>query len=321
MRSRLTALGWPKGKVPWVLMEPLAQAAQEFLTHPGRAIGSSMVDSTASALPPYEIDALVVSAFLAARRSGRTDWRRMKIAVFKNRLLQLSKGKFDESNHGVRTFREMLESLHHKVSIEGDEVVLKEAPGTDSGQAPSPTQLPAPVDQDPSGTGPSVSNKERIRRDLWQAAVDYSSDTTYAWDPETLRARPRREGDLLVLPTVSPGEYQAWRTEFGAEHGAEKLARWTSGRGSMKELPMSLRGAWSSFLRSNVQQRLTTWFANNNLQAPEIVEVVPVPSPSTTNEDALREFVLSCVKLMTVEELERLPIPALASLRVRAREK
>jgi len=266
---------------------------------------------------PYDIGALLVSAFLAAKRSGKSDWRRMKIAVLKNRMLQLSKGKFKESFHGVHSFRQVLEKLHEKVTIEGDVAVLTEP----AGGTPVDHPVEAPTETGIGNPPDLGSAKVRIRPDLWQAVIDYSSGAIFAWDTEGQRARRSQKGDTHILPTVKREEFGAWRLEFAKEQGEEaNLSRWMNGRGSMAELPFRLRGPWSGFLRLRVEQRLKDWFTTNELVSPSITEVMPAnPNLVPSRDEDLREMVLACVKAMTPEELERLFLPAAAMLRARQR--
>lgn len=51
---------------------------------------------------------LLKDAFEAARTSGRSTWWEMTAAVLKNRLLQLARGSFDESQFGAGRFLDLL---------------------------------------------------------------------------------------------------------------------------------------------------------------------------------------------------------------------
>ena len=270
----------------------------------------------------YDLDSLVVQAFLVAKRRGKPEWRRMKVAVLKNRLLQLSRNAFRESAHGSSSFRQFVqEHLGHKVDLQGDEVVLREEPES---AAPQGADAPSPPVSDPRATAPvppSTATKLRVRRDLWQSLVDYSSGIRYAWDPELKQARVGRDGDRLFMPTLEAQEYGEWRKQFATEQSAATdLARWVSGRGGMKELPFRFRGEWSAFLRGKIEERLSGWFAANAIEAPAIIEQAPAiqPAASPGKESALRKLVMNCVRVMTEDELSRVPLSAATILRARA---
>lgn len=54
---------------------------------------------------------LVLRAFAWARASGRENWRVMTVALLKNRLLDLTEKKFDESRWGAGSTRKLASCL------------------------------------------------------------------------------------------------------------------------------------------------------------------------------------------------------------------
>ena len=100
----------------------------------------------------------------------------MRIAVLKNRLLQMSDRKFDERKHGAHSFREMLGQYPHILRIDSADVELSAG-----------KKMP--------------DAKQRVRADLWRAVMDYSSGRRYAWDTVQQCARPAEAGDTLIIPT------------------------------------------------------------------------------------------------------------------------
>lgn len=109
---------------------------------------------------------LIRDAFEAARRTGRTDWQQMTTAVLKNRLLSLTGRAFKESDYGAQTISELVRLLPDLLLFD------------QSTSPPTVRLLPSQMPVDP----PVVAEGTRIRRDLWNAVVDYRAPGRYVWD-------------------------------------------------------------------------------------------------------------------------------------------
>lgn len=273
-----------------------------------------------------DIDAvkrLVRLAFEIAKTHGKPDWQQMSVAVLKNRLLNLSSGGFDEKRFGAKNFTSFVQT--HL----GDVVQLH-----DNSQ-PARVELLA---QDKSkesraGTSHAVVERREVRPDLWKAAFDFSTGTTYGWDEAQALARAVEPGeDLPVLPTLTAEELAQWREEFAAkastslQSDAERgeLSKWKMGSGSIGQLPKPLRKPWVQEMMKRVESRLLRWFNAQGLQAPVIISggqgAVEHSAPEGTtveSTESLRSFVLACVKAMHHEELAALAIPAGILMRMR----
>lgn len=258
---------------------------------------------------PEDPKALVRKAFEMAMRSGKPDWQRMTIAVLKNRILSTTQGRFKESDYGVRTFSEFLGLIEDTVAV-------------DQSMYPPVASLVGAT----HSAGPPVDAEVRIRGDLWDAVLDYSSGRKYVWDAVRGVAREAEERDdpTHQLPTLSPDELKAWRAAFADSHKAEldeissgRLATWATKGLPTRFLPAALRGFWNADLKRQINQRLAKWF--------EQVRLVPPPDLAqrggreTTEPrvpvEELRKAAIDCIQRMTAKELLDLRIPLRVVLR------
>jgi hypothetical protein len=264
-----------------------------------------MPSMTSQEALPYNLEALVVSAFGAARARGKADWRRMKFAVLKNRMLQMSRRAFSEQNHEVTSLRELLGRYPTLVRIDGDSVELLE-------QGAARVFESAPTLDD--GV---LGEFARVRPDLWEAAVDYSSGKKYAWDKDAGRAREALPGDELLLPTVQRDEFAVWRREFVEAEGAVGLDQWRDEGLNLKALPPELRRKWNEFVKARVAQRFREWFEQHGITASVTVAREPAKSRHDSTTEDLRRVVAACVAVMTADELAELKLPPAAVARAR----
>lgn len=262
-----------------------------------------------------ELESLVLQAFGSARRRGKPDWYRMAPAVLKNRLLDVTDRRFDQSQYGVERFADLLPLLSELVALD-----------TSSGQRivelrPGARAL---LEEDDSGDdGPS---RFRVRPDLWDAVLDFSSGVVWRWDAETGQALPSTEEatpDDERLPTIAAELFAQWRHTFIAEHAAEippdaiaAAEEWAELGRRSEMLPRSLRGKWFAFLKDRVVATLETWFAENGLAVPRDLREQAHPQRGRSDHvEELRDFVIRCVRKMSPAELETLQLPASAAFR------
>lgn len=259
---------------------------------------------------------LIRSAFEQARASGKADWRRMSIAVLKNRMLELTDRKFSERQYGARTFRDLVAGAVDVVRL-------------DTTVYPAVAELLEPTGESvAAGPGPEPARTRpwtRVRSDLWNAMMDTPSGRRFVWDAKEEIARESASidpPDIPILPTVSAEEMAAWRAEFAKKYeldpaAAEKLAVWQKHRLSSTVLPPAIRGEWLTDLKRRVENRLRTWFRDQKIVEPP--DLLTGKTDDRGSLQALREVVTECVAVMTERELSELNLPASAILRARSK--
>ncbi len=258
---------------------------------------------------------LIIKAFEKAKSSGKPDWQRMTVAVLKNRLIQLTQGAFRETEYGSRSVLELVE-------LAGEIVKLDK------------TQLPPIVElivaQDVQETpAPYYASFDRIRPDLWQAIMDYSSGNQYVWDVKQSAARPRAADDPpeLLMPTIKADIDVKWRKEFVGKY-ADEVSDFEKGRMkvfvengmSPKVLPHTVLIKWNEFIKARVLERLAKWFEDRKVGPPERLVVSVRRPPRFKRQDEveqLRELIVACVKGMTPQELATVTLPPFALLRAK----
>jgi hypothetical protein len=272
---------------------------------------------TEAAASPSDADSrarhLITLAFDEARRSGRPDWRTMTIAVLKNRLLKLTDRSFQEKDYGARTIAEFVRRYPDLLLLDDSSIPPKVSLRTSEASTTAPTEV------EPS----------RIRPDLWQAIIDYQSGLTYVWDgtaarsTEELSAEDTKE--QRVLPTLSFEELDVWRREFldkveelirDDPTAMEQARQWIGSRLGTRYLPASLRTPWNRELQRRVIDRLSTWFADQDLSTPaDLLRARPSTQEHPVGADTLRQLILRCVQVMTESELRQVSLPPSAVLR------
>ena len=169
---------------------------------------------------------------------------------------------------------------------------------------------------------PSGPSQARIRTDLWRAVLDFSGDEKYVWDQSGLVARRTSEATDPgpAMPTITPEQFTDWKKAFarGIDDGDrdERLNEWTERRLPASFLPPHLKHRWNGHLKVEVHKRLLDWFEAQNL-APPADLLVTRDGMETPSGPDLRQRLIACLRLMTLDELERVQIPASVLLRMK----
>ena len=243
----------------------------------------------------------------------------MTSAVLKNRLLALTNREFAEGRYGALNFTGFISMYPEMLRID------------DSQFPPIVEFYDSQSDGQSSETGDPRQTAYRIRSDLWQAVLDYSSGARYVWDEENGVARPSLGSENYpAIDTVTSDLQREWRREFLDENKqslgltnteVQETEEWIKQHLGTSSLPARLVPRWNSFFRDNVLSFLRNWFSDASLQPPgDLVSTChrqPANRQSETKE--LREFVISAVRLMTDKELSELKLPSKVLLRVTKR--
>ena len=249
---------------------------------------------------------LIRLAFDKAKRSGRPNWYRMDVGVLKNRILDLTDRSFRESDYGVPTFLGFVRN--HSDILELDE----------TGWPPAVT-LKGVHEESESA---SESAPTQVRPDLWRAVMDFAGETPYLWDGDEGVAKPAGDGATggLTMPTITLEQFTKWKKAFadnvdGTEND-DLFKDWVEKLRPTKLLAARVRHRWNDYLKKEVEKHLRAWFQEQKLPLPpDLVETKEgtVRSP----DDELRRRLISCVRSMTKDELERVQIPSSALLRLK----
>lgn len=237
----------------------------------------------------------------------------MSIAVLKNRLLDLTDRRFDESSFGASTTRQLVEML-------GDVLAL------DLSTKPATAILRDEIDVDVALPVAAFESARRgggwrIRRDLWDAIVDFRSGSVYIWDGRRAVALPPGEAPEdpdFVLPTADAEELANWRGQFAEDvlsGAADEPTRlqvdlWRDSATSSQQLPAQLRNRWFGTLKHHVRARLEEWFAQRAEDPPKDLVSAAGRTPRRSDDvEALRRLVIRAVQSMSRTELEGLSLP------------
>jgi len=264
---------------------------------------------SADPTPDAQLRSLIVAAFERARASGKQDWTVMTVAVLKNRLLGLTSHEFSEELYGASSMsdlaRQASDLLELDDSVKPPKVTLRE---------PEAIDKPLPV-------------SSRIRRDLWDAMVDYSRGEPYVWSGEN--AVPKSvyvgDGDPPVFSTLTRQEESGWRAEFVqrispslAPGDRQLVEQWRDRHQSVKALPASLQREWNGDFKARIVDRLHEWFASFGIAEPADILTSArkdLPSRPGGNVEELRALVIKCVQNMTAAELSELRLSPQTLLR------
>lgn len=274
---------------------------------------------------------LVRAAFERARAAGKDDWRSMTTAVLKNRLLDLTGRSFSERAYGAANLLELLRRIPDTVQVRGETHPLTvHLVPSDAAVEPGEVARSRTSHARPWEAKDTEWARWRVRDDLWRAVLDYDSGHPYVLNTTTGLAEPGAKGVSggTVLPRASPDVLEQWRRTFVHDlpepdkdvHGS-RLAEWVTSSGATFVLPSSVRHLWNESLKRRVIDRLVSWYEERGDSVPDDLlvpaRVIGRERPDATVERDLRDFILACVAVMSLRELEQLQIPATAAQRVR----
>jgi hypothetical protein len=253
-----------------------------------------------------DLERLMIDAFERTRSTGRKNRNEMTVPVLKNRLLDLTQRQFSETSYGADSMSELVGLLPELLEL-------------DNSRKPPRVRLREGWVR----STPVPHTRYQIRRDLWNAVVDFGRGEPYVWSGAL--AVPAREsksaGELKVLPTLTREEEMGWRADFLASVAGQsndsdrvRVDVWLDRQLSTKVLPGEMQGPWSDYLKARVLDRLRQWFRTNEIREPP--DLLSTAAPRTEDRsdgsvlDELRALVIRYVQSMTMDELSELRLPA-----------
>jgi hypothetical protein len=261
-----------------------------------------------------DLQTLITSAFEQTRSTGRADWAVMTVPVLKNRLLNLTDRQFTETTYGASSMSELIALIPDLVEL-------------DSASRPPRVRLRHSAER----VAVVPHSRYQIRRDLWNAVVDFGRGEAYVWSGSAAVPESEYTGAAppKVLPTLTRDEEMGWRTDFLThldpqlgDRDRDRVELWLERQLSTRVLPVEVQGRWSDYLKSRIVDRLRQWFRANGMREPADLLYLGVPRPADGGSesfavDELRALVIRCVQNMTFEELCDLRLPARVLLRTR----
>ena len=264
---------------------------------------------------------LIVRAFQEAHHSGKPQWRKMTIAVLKNRLLDLTGRDFDEASYGASSFMDLV--LRYPDMLQVDDSVFP----------PVVELYGAEGDRLSSTDDDHKTTYYHIRSDLWRAVLDYSSGMKYVWDFDKNQARPSQGSELSpVIDTTTADIQRLWRQQFLDEvkqplnlslTEMRESDEWLQLQLGTSHLPARLIPRWNRFFRDKVLDHLRSWFSGAGIAVPDdmVSSARSRKGSSPSETENLRELVISVAHEMTHDELSELKLPSEAVLRATKRRR
>ena len=179
-----------------------------------------------------------------------------------------------------------------------------------------------------------MTKRDKIRKDLWFAVLNYSAPSKYVWTGAEAVQAPA-EDVRPTLPTLTEEQFRGWKRDF-IDAGSrlfpsdrDRLQRWAEENLPTAALPQGLRASWNEKLKYGVLARLRQWFEEHDIPVPrDLLEregVLPpakaAPGPPIGHShqsplDRVRALTAECIRQMSWKELSELRIPATAWARV-----
>lgn|GEM_PF-1016924 len=268
----------------------------------------SQVLSLLDPVPPRRsfrtLEPLLLDAF---PRTVDGEFKPITTAVFKNRLIDLTRdldeANFDEADYGVPTVRAFVRLFPERLlAIEDGRSTMVQA-----------------VDQATAASDPKTAlGRQRIRPDLWRAALDYASGLPYVWDSTSAVARPSEpsDGTLPPFPTLTPEQLAGWRQDYIATiaEPSEDLTAWARNNGKTAALPPELRSGWNRLLSERVVEHIRRTLTELGDADVSVFEEYGVPRSATPS--SLRAFMHRYIDTASEQELAAMTINPVIAMRL-----
>ncbi|MCS5714696.1 hypothetical protein NVV95_09040 [Herbiconiux sp. CPCC 205716] len=190
-----------------------------------------------------------------------------------------------------------------------------------------------------SGSGtdkrPALVTATTLRKDLWDAFVDWSNESNYVFRPMTNEVAALKPGEsagdgAVHIPSASRDDQLVWMRELAASEtnaavkdeleAALREDQPTRAFAKVLRERTSVGRAWKRHLRRMILNRASQWAEENGLPQsvlqPATIHEPPSRNQTATNEDsAARDRVLAILADLPLSELLKLRIPLEYALR------
>ena len=238
------------------------------------------------------------------------------LPVLKNQLLDLTNRAFHESDYGwpnmkflPRGFPDLLQledtNAHGSARILDNAVAIVAAAASEG---------------ETGSVFSAIASRLHVRQDLWDAVIDYRSESTYVWDPDSgraVRSTNPAEDHRRRFPTVTADNVRSWRDECAQDwlvthpgSARDDVERWVQIPRQL--VPQLLIRQWQALQRNKVVGIVEQFFATESLPLP--ADAFPssrVPERYFGSDSQLtpRQLLHAAAAVMTDRELEALQLP------------
>lgn len=246
---------------------------------------------------------LVQAAFSRAQCKSKARVTTMTLAVLKNRLLDITDRRFSPLDYDAKDMRSFVAQLSPDVTIidaQGPYPKAKYVGDLVSSSSTNISHTKIPARKSAAVQADHVPGRGgRIRDDLWDAVMDYSSGLHYVWDDQTGVARPGHpEESMAAMPTITPVELAEWRLSFLNEHqtGLEgsdlaSAQRWQELGLATTYLPSALQPPWNREVALRVRHRIQEFFASLSSRIAAPTPHATPPDQSQDDEDSYDDLI------------------------------
>jgi hypothetical protein len=186
---------------------------------------------------------------------------------------------------------------------------------------------------------PGVSVLRSVRKDVWEAFVDWSADANYAFERASGRViHPESDGEvdgreIIKIPSAKRSEHLVWMRNF-SELEPDKSLRAdllaaladpqpTRAFARLLQENTAIARRWKRYLRTCILGRASTWAAENDvpISSLELTAAASLPRRESTyavnarGDEVARERILAILADMPLGELLQLRIPVEYALR------
>lgn len=227
---------------------------------------------------------------------------------------------FIVSEYGFRTFRQLLSAAEEQGLVS----VLQPEGSSDRIVQLRSRDVP----------GPRFTGRTWLRRDLWQAVLDYQLGGTYVFSRQSKTtvpvdlapSDPGTDTDAVLVPTITSDVMVGWMRAFAERQGdgtRQALATALDSADPIRDFDMEVRRTsnlerrWKRDLHTNVTRHVLAWAARHEIPLTDL-QVDPEPPASPTeppqvpqrrDEEVLRRRILRALESMPLSELLKIPIP------------